>query len=79
MKKLSILAVAALAFSFASCKKDYVCTCTTTNSLGGTPDTDVTTFKGVSKGTAKKLCVDKTTYDTDAAASINTTDCTLSK
>jgi hypothetical protein len=29
MKKLTLLAVTCLAISFASCKKDYVCQCTT--------------------------------------------------
>ena len=32
MKKLTILAVATLAISFASCKKDQTCTCTETGS-----------------------------------------------
>lgn len=34
MKKITLLAVAALAISFASCKKDRVCTCTTASSNG---------------------------------------------
>lgn len=45
MKKITVLAVAALAISFASCKKDRTCTCTTTYSNG---DKFVTTYKAKS-------------------------------
>jgi hypothetical protein len=31
MKKLTFIAVAGLAFTFASCKKDYTCECTWTD------------------------------------------------
>jgi len=59
MKKLTILSVAVLAMSLASCKKDYKCTCTTTSgSFTGTAQ--VTTIVGVSKKTAKANCVSST-------------------
>lgn len=47
MKKLTILAVAALAISFASCKKDYTCECT--SSGGGATATASTTIKDTKK------------------------------
>jgi hypothetical protein len=53
MKKLSILSIALLAISFASCKKDWTCTCSYD---GGT----VHKIIGVSKKTAKANCVSRT-------------------
>lgn len=47
MKKITLLAVAALAISFASCKKDYKCVCTSTTS-GITIET-TTTAKSTKK------------------------------
>jgi hypothetical protein len=55
MKKLSILSIAFLAISFASCKKDYTCTCSDSG-------TTVTKIVGVSKKTAKANCVSTTSY-----------------
>ena len=52
MKKITILAVAALAISFASCKKDRTCTCTyTTTPAGGAAytSTDEITIKKAKK------------------------------
>ncbi len=60
MKKITILAVAALAISFASCKKERTCTCTTTNTstngtvTTGTPRTTV--YEKISKKDAQKQC-----------------------
>lgn len=71
MKKISILAIAFVAISFASCKKDYTCTCTTTG--GGS---SVTTLVGVSKKTAKANCVSTTI---SAMGYAETETCTLSK
>ena len=53
MKKLLLLTVATLAISFASCKKDRVCTCT---------NTDTTTYTGISLPTETSSSIDKTTY-----------------
>lgn len=40
MKKIiTCVTVAAIAMTFASCKKDYSCTCTTTTSATGIPAT----------------------------------------
>lgn len=78
MKKLSILAIAALAMSFASCKKDRVCTCTITSTGSSTNSTVVTTMTKVSKGTAKKACVSGTSYNQASASYVTTADCKLS-
>lgn len=76
MKKITYLAVVALAFSFASCKKDYTCTCTSTGST--TPS--VTKIIGVSKKTAQANCVSKTGTSTSGSyTSTYDQTCTLSK
>ena len=59
MKKITLLAVAALAISFASCRKDHTCTCTETITSGSTTDTFVTTSKAKStKKDGKAWCED---------------------
>jgi len=77
MKKISIIAIAALALGFASCKKDYTCKCTNTPT-GGTASVNTYVLKGVSKGTAKTLCHD--TEDKNSAGTVTSTEtCELSK
>lgn len=77
MKKISIIAIAALAMSFASCKKDYTCKCTNTPT-GGTSSSYSVILKGVSKGTAKTACHD--TESKNAAGTVTSvTSCELSK
>ncbi len=56
MKKLLILTGTLAILSLASCKKDYVCECTTTSN-GQTSAPDQTTLVGVSKGTARANCL----------------------
>ena len=56
MKKLTILAVAALAISFASCKKDRTCTCTITPTSGITA-TETTVMYKVKKHDARQNCI----------------------
>lgn len=76
MKKLTLLAVAFIAVSFASCKKDYTCTCTYT----GSTTAQVTKIIGVSKKAAQANCVSGTNTNTDASgSSVSTANCTLSK
>ena len=62
MKKITILAVAALAISFASCKKDRVCTCVTTSSNG--TYTYKTTYFKVKKKDARLFCIGDQTETT---------------
>ncbi len=79
MKKISILAVAALALSFASCKKERACECTYTSSTpGSTAQTETITYTKISKGDAKHECQKRVTTNTNAAGSnTNTSDCKL--
>lgn len=74
MKKITILSVAVLGMTLASCKKDYKCTCTTTSG-SSTGTADVTTFVGVSKKTAKANCI---SYTQTYTGGTSTTNCTLS-
>lgn len=60
MKKLLLFVVVASAFSFASCKKDRTCTCTTVHTDGSPTSTQVITIIDSKKGDAKKLCIDRT-------------------
>ncbi len=79
MKKLTILALAGLAISFASCKKDKTCTCTYTSTSSPTAQTVTITMKKVKKKDAKDAC-QKTTWSntTASGASSGTADCKLS-
>ncbi len=64
MKKVLPLMVMAVAASlFTSCKKDYTCTCTMTNTIMGSTTTNSQAYpiKDASKGDAKKACDDMTT------------------
>ena len=69
MKKITLLAVAFVAISFASCKKDRVCTCTTTPATG-TATTDVTTFYDVKKKEARLFCVGSQNVSTSGSVSV---------
>jgi hypothetical protein len=55
MKKITLLAVAFVAITFASCKKDRVCTCTTVPTSGTTSVSETTYFKA-KKSDARLLC-----------------------
>jgi hypothetical protein len=55
MKKITLLAVAFVAISFASCKKDRVCTCTTTPT-SGVATTTKTTYFDAKKKDARLFC-----------------------
>ena len=70
MKKVLFIAVVAVA-SLASCKKDRVCTCTTTNS-GGTV-TDVTTYYKAAKHDARLLCEMGNTQTTTTSGAVTVT------
>jgi hypothetical protein len=75
MKKITLFAFAAVALSFASCKKDRTCECTQTNSTttvaqNGNSTTvastsnSTTTIKEIKKSEAKTLCQKKTSTNT---------------
>ncbi|MES2593019.1 MAG: hypothetical protein V4608_14145 [Bacteroidota bacterium] len=60
MKKGILFVAVIAAFSFASCKKDRICSCTSTyNGVAGTT-ADVTTYTKSTKGAAKANCLSST-------------------
>ncbi len=78
MKKVILFVAVTTAFSFASCKKEHDCKCSSTTSFAGsTTAAAVTTvtYKDVTKKNAKTLCVSST--KTDASGSVTTTECSL--
>ncbi len=75
MKKLTILSVALVALSMASCKKDFTCSCTSTNTFpGSVTSTNEYTIVKAKKGDAKRACV-KTTVTENGYTT--TKDCQL--
>ncbi len=72
MKKITMLNFAFVAITFASCKKDRVCTCTTDSGFG-TPSTSKVTYLDASKKGATANCLSSTstfgtlTYKTTCA------------
>jgi hypothetical protein len=68
MKKQLLIIVVISAFSFASCKKDRVCTCVAAGV------TEVTTYTKSKKAAARANCLSYTT--TDSTGTYHT-DCTL--
>ena len=55
MKKITLLSIAVLAISFTSCKKDYTCQCTYTNTGSTTPTVTSVTLH-TTKSKAKDAC-----------------------
>jgi hypothetical protein len=91
MKKITFLAVAALAVSFASCKKPRTCTCAVTSSYtethtDGTPAysspstsynmTSVSTTK-LSKKSGRVFCASGKEVETDVTTSPSDTETTV--
>lgn len=76
-----MLAVAALAISFASCKKERTCECTVTSTNGSNTSTSTytTKYEKVSGGDAKHMCqkTSQTTTPSSGNASSWTEDCKL--
>jgi len=57
MKKLSLFAVAALfAVGFTACKKEYTCTCTTTEATNNTTTSTIIDLGKLSKKDADTQC-----------------------
>lgn len=83
MKKISLMAIAVIAMSVISCKKDFTCECTRVHtSASGNVTTDPmynTTYRDMRKRDAKSRCQKET--DVDVADNGNTTtdvyDCKL--
>ncbi len=78
MKKVILFAAVTTAFSFASCKKEHDCKCSSTYTFGGATsaaETNTITYKDVTKKNAKTLCVSST--ETDANGGVRTTSCSV--
>lgn len=73
MKKITLIAVAAIGMTlFASCKKDYTCTCKVT--MGGSTQEVAQTYPKTSKSTAKTACE---SYETTVQVAGVTAECSL--
>jgi hypothetical protein len=70
MKKITLFVAVLAAFTFASCKKDRVCTCTTAATSGNS--TDKTTYYKVKKKDARLYCVGSQTEYTDSSGNVST-------
>ena len=68
MKKITLLAIAFVAISFASCKKDRVCTCT---EIDGT--VTATTYFDARKKDARTLCTAQNNQTKITASGITVT------
>ena len=79
MKKITLIAVAFIAVSFASCKKAKTCSCTYTHN-GAAAGTTVTSYDKISSGDANKLCpkTDTQTQTNSSGTNVQTKTCTLS-
>ena len=87
MKKITLIAAAFIAVSFASCSKAKTCSCSTTDTTTNngvsysTTSSDVTSYDKLSSGDINVMCP-KTTTDTYNTGSntthVNTKTCTLS-
>ncbi|HLC84114.1 MAG TPA: hypothetical protein VJI69_09805 [Bacteroidia bacterium] len=77
MKKVLLFVAVVTAASFASCKKDRVCTCTNTDTPTGgtaTTTTSVITYTEAKKGDARSQCLSGTqTY----TGGVYSRECTL--
>ena len=77
MKKTAFLAIVALAFSFASCKRDRTCTCTYSKPWASSSETQVTTYNNVSEKSAMATCTSGTSYDPSDPSKVETRTCSL--
>ncbi len=77
MKKVLLFVAVVTAASFASCKKDRVCTCTSTSTFtgGSATSTSVITYTGAKKGDARAACLSSTQTSTGGVTTTN--DCSL--
>jgi hypothetical protein len=81
MKKITLLAVAFVAISFASCKKERVCECVSTSTASGSvASTQEVTYKKAKKS----VCKDNSMSSVTTAPAVSgytypttTTECTL--
>ena len=79
MKKGLLIVFGIVAMATVSCKKNYGCSCTTTDSApGSTSETVVINLNDVSKATAKRTCVSyQNSYTAGTSTYIRKTECEL--
>lgn len=78
MKKVLLFVAVVTAASFASCKKDRVCNCTTSTSPGGTATVSTVTYTEAKKGDARAACLSSTSTEVFVGTTYTTTrDCSL--
>lgn len=73
MKKVILFSFSALAFVFMSCKKNYTCTCTYTDTTYGYQEVTTRDISKTSKKNAEAICGDYTTVYTDISGSGSST------
>lgn len=77
MKKIVLFIAVLSAFSFASCKKDRVCTCISTSTVpGSVSTTNITTYTKAKKADARVACLSYK-YTDPSTSYVFTTECTL--
>jgi hypothetical protein len=77
MKKVLLFVAVVAAASFASCKKDRVCSCTSVDTFtggGSATSATVTTYTKAKKGDARAACLSSTTT---YVGGTNTTTCSI--
>ncbi|MDZ4665254.1 MAG: hypothetical protein SGJ15_10285 [Bacteroidota bacterium] len=77
MKKITFIAVLALACCFASCKKDRTCTCTYSKPWASSSDIQVTTYSKVTKKSALANCSSGTSYEPSDPSKVEVRSCSL--
>ncbi|MDX2172706.1 MAG: hypothetical protein SFY56_06255 [Bacteroidota bacterium] len=78
MKKITLLAVAALAISFASCKKERVCECVSSSDApGSVSSTEKVTYKKAKKGICDETSSSSIMTAPVAGVYTSKTECTL--
>ena len=79
MKKyIALFGAISVALFSSSCKKDFVCECTQTNSLSSDAYVSTTTVKDATKKQAKAYCVStEDTWTYNGAITVYTTTCEL--
>jgi len=77
MKKITLLSLAVLALSLASCKKDRTCICTYSNAGSSNTETQITTYKNVTSKSALATCSSGTSYNQDEPSKFETRTCAL--
>jgi hypothetical protein len=77
MKKITLIVLAVAGVALASCKKDRVCTCTTTPTSGVASTTETTYFDATKKDARSKCIGSQTNVTAPVASTGSKTTCEL--